>query len=97
MSHRIDAFYSDREKARLAAEDLRGAGIPAERILVAEGLTAGSGRIEVAARDLDEAINVRTFLQEDGANSVELRESPVPEPGDATPTRGTIPSVPFTP
>lgn len=97
MSHRIDAFYADRDRAHLAAEDLRLAGIPPERIFVAEGLVPGAGRIEVAARDLDEAINVRTFLQEDGAASVEMRESSVLDPSDDTPTHGTIPAVPFTP
>ena len=72
MSHRVLALYGSREVARVAAEDLRASGVEAGRIVLGEGVSAGSGRIEVAARDHDQAIDVQAFLRQDGAYSVEI-------------------------
>ena len=88
MSHRVTALYHDREKARLAAEDLRSTGFPVEAILLADGLAPGSGRLEITAKDMDQSIDVRTFLEGDGAHSVEIRG------GEDAISAKTMPSVP---
>lgn len=63
MSHRVSALYHDMEKARLAAGDLQFSGVLPGRILLTDGLGSGSGRIEVLAKDLDQAIDVKTFSE----------------------------------
>lgn len=73
VSHLVSALYHDRDKARLAAGDLLHVGVEANQILIAQGLSEGSGRIEIQARKLDQAIDVRSFLEQDGAHSVEIR------------------------
>ena len=88
MSHRVIGLYHHRDKAHLALGDLQATGLTADRIRYAEGLTEGSGRIEVEAKDLDQAIDVRTFLEQDGADSV-IIQSGDDEVGD-----DTMPSVP---
>ena len=96
MSYRVNAFYSDLDRARIAAEDVRAAGIPAGLIVVAAGLSEGSGRVEVAARSFDEAINVQAFLQEDGANDVGIREIAESEKVDIVAiSTVTIPGIPL--
>lgn len=72
MSHRVIALYNDRDKARLAQGDVLSVGIDASNVRLAEGLSEGSGRVEVRARNMDQAINVRSFLEQDGADSVEI-------------------------
>lgn len=88
MSHRVTALYHDYEKARLAAEDLASTGFPREAFTMTEGLQVGSGRIEILAKDLDQAIDVRAFLEQDGAHSVEIRA------GESEVALDTIPTVP---
>ncbi len=90
MSHRVTALYHDRDKARLAMGDLEATGFPTERIHYGEGLSPGSGRLDVQAKDMDQAIDVRTFLTQDGAHSVEIRA------GEDAATVDTIPTVPAT-
>ena len=92
MSHRVTALYHDRDKARLAMGDLQSTGFPAERIQYAEGIAQGSGRLEIQARDLDQAIDVRAFLEQDGAGSVEIRSGT-----DEGPPDDKIPTVPAMP
>ena len=94
MTFRVEAFYKSVDKARLAAEDLRDSGIPAGNIVIVS--PEDDPRVEVAVRNFDEAINVQTFLREDGAASAEILSFPGVEE-DETPTQGTIPSVPFVP
>lgn len=88
MSHRVTALYHDYEKARLAAGDLASTGFPPEGFALTEGLQSGSGRIEIRAKDLDQAIDVRAFLEQDGAHSVEIRA------GEDEAVPDTIPTVP---
>lgn len=73
MSHLVSALYHDRDKAQLAAGDLLNAGVDGNQITFGEGLSEGSGRLEIRARTLDQAIDVRSFLEQDGAHSVEIR------------------------
>ena len=73
VSHLVSALYHDREKARLAASDLLNVGVKASQILLAQGLSEGSGRLEIQARNMDQAIDVQSFLEQDGAHSVEIR------------------------
>ncbi len=73
MSHLVSALYHDRDKARLAAGDLLNVGVEANQILIAQGLSEGSGRIEIQAHSIDQAIDVQSFLEQDGAHSVEIR------------------------
>lgn len=89
MAHLVSALYHDREKARLAAGDLISAGVLPGSIVLADGLQSGSGRLEVYARDMDHAIDVRSYLEQDGAHSVEIRHGT-----SEAPTLDTIPTVP---
>ena len=89
MAHLVSALYHDRQKARLAAGDLISAGVLPESIVVADGLQLGSGRLEVYARDMDHAIDVRSYLEQDGAHSVEIRHGT-----SEVPAVETIPQVP---
>lgn len=88
MSHRVTALYHDREKARLAMGDLQLTGLPSEQILLEDGLASGSGRLEIHAKDMDQAIDLRAFLEQDGAHSVEIRA------GEDEPKIDTMPPVP---
>lgn len=81
MSHRVTAIYSDEGRARLAAGDLQSAGVSTDDIRLVES------RLDIRARDLDHAINVRAFLQEDGAEWAEIHEGiDEAEPVDTIPT-----------
>jgi hypothetical protein len=73
MSHLVSALYHDLDKAYLAVGDLLNVGVDASQILIAQGLSEGSGRIEVRAHSRDQAIDVQSFLEQDGAHSVEIR------------------------
>lgn len=89
MNPRVVAFYPDRTRARLAADDLRSAGVESDRIRLNEDLEADGGTIEVLARNSDHAIDVKAWLDQDGAEWTELR------PGlDEEPPSQTIPRVP---
>lgn len=83
MSHRVTAVYDSLERAHLAAGDLESAGVEPAQIVLTEG------RITVRARDLDHALNVKGFLEEDGAQWTEVHVGM----DDFLPT-DTIPSVP---
>ena len=91
MSHRVTAVYDSLEKARLAAGDLESAGVDPTQIFLTDA------RIAVHARDADHALNVKGFLEEDGAQWAEIQEGtddvliiPAIPPGPA-PSGETVP------
>ncbi len=86
MSNLVSALYHDRDKAKLAAGDLQTVGILPEQVTFAEGLQEGSGRLEIKAKNLDQAIDVRSFLEQDGAHSVEIRAGTEEVSLDSMPT-----------
>lgn len=99
MADVVTALYPDIDTARVAAEDLIAAGLPANRVRVAGAEKIGTYQVEVDVRDPDEALNVRVFLGQDGAEKVGERFTGRFDSGSEfeTPTQSSIPPVPFTP
>ena len=89
MSHRVIALYHDRAKALLAQGDILSAGVSADQVRLAEGLSEREGRLEIRVQDRDQALDVEAFLVQDGADSVEVLLGT-----DDILERDTIPHVP---
>ena len=83
--HRVTALYRDAEKARLARGDLIVAGVRPDAVALVDD------RIEVQARDMDQAIDVRAYLEQDGADGATIHG------GADAPGEDTMPAVPAVP